>query len=251
MTVQDIDPVQGTMPLVGHLGELRRRLLISVAAIAVTSTVAWFAYDHAIAFMIGPYRTFLRHHASLNISKGQLVTTAPLEGFTTRLKVSVALGAIAALPIWLWQVWRFVTPGLYQTERRYAGSFLASAIVLFTGGVATAIAIFPKAISWLISVSGTDVAPLFSPSRYFGLYTLCCLVFGVAFIYPVVLVFLQLIGALSSAQLRKWRRYAIILLVAAASIITPSGDPFSFLALAVPLVVFYEASILIGRLMNK
>ncbi|MBO0730802.1 MAG: twin-arginine translocase subunit TatC [Acidimicrobiaceae bacterium] len=251
MTVQDIDPIQGTMPLLGHLGELRRRLLISVAALAVASTVAWFSYDHAVAFMLGPYRSFLRHHANLNISKGQLVTTAPLEGFTTRLKVSVSMGAIAALPVWLWQVWRFITPGLYQTERRYAGRFLASALVLFGGGVATAIAVFPKGISWLISVSGTGVAPLFSPSRYFGLYTLCCLVFGLAFIYPVVLVFLQLIGAVTSARLRKWRRYAIILIVAAASVITPSGDPFSFLALAVPLVIFYEASIIVGRLLNK
>jgi len=247
----DTGPGQEDMSLIAHLGELRRRLLISVAALAVTSLVAWFLYDHAVAFMVGPYRTFLRHHANLNISKGQLVTTAPLEGFTTRLKVSVSIGAVAALPVWLWQLWRFVTPGLYRTERRYAGRFLVSALVLFGGGVGTAIAVFPKGISWLISVSGTDVAPLFSPGRYFGLYTLCCLVFGLAFTYPVVLVFLELIGAVSSARLRRIRRYAIILIIGAAAIITPSGDPFSFLALAVPLVVFYEVSILIGRLLNK
>ena len=93
----------------------------------------------------------------------------------------------------------------------------------------------------MITVSGSGVVPLFSPSKYFGLYALCCVIFGAAFTYPVILVFLQLTGVLTSARLRAWRRYAIVSLVAVAAVITPSNDPFSFLAMAVPLLVFYEA----------
>jgi sec-independent protein translocase protein TatC len=212
---------------------------------------AWFLYGHAVAFMIAPYRDFVLHHPRDNISGGNLVTTGPLEGFTTRITISAYLGLLLAAPVLLWQFWRFVTPGLLKSERRYAGPFIASAVALFALGVATAILVFPKAIDWMITVSGTGIAPLFSPSKYFGLYALCCLIFGAAFTYPVVLVFLQLIGVLSSAKLRKWRRYAIVAIVAVAAVITPSNDPFSFLAMAVPLLIFYEASISVGRLLGK
>lgn len=240
-----------TATVLEHLGELRRRLLLCVAAVAVGTVIAWFFYDHVVAFMIGPYRAYLHHHPHQDISGGNLVTTGPLEGFTTRLKVSGYLGAALAAPVWLWQLWRFVTPGLYRSERRYAASFLTAAVALFSLGAATAVLVFPKAISWIIGVSGTGVVPLFSPGRYLGLYALCCLIFGLAFTYPVVLVFLEVVRVLPSARLRKWRRYAIVLLVAVASVITPSSDPFSFLAMAVPLVVFYEASILVGRLLKR
>jgi sec-independent protein translocase protein TatC len=240
-----------TMTLVEHLSELRRRLLISVAAVVAGTIVAWFLYDHAINLMIGPYRDFLNHHPSKNISLGSLVTTGPLEGFTTRIKVSSYLGIVAASPVVLWQLWRFVNPGLRKSERRYAGPFILSAVTLFGLGVTTAILVFPKAIDWMITVSGSGIVPLFSPSKYFGLYALCLVIFGAAFTYPVILVFLELTGALSSAKLRKWRRYAIVAIFAIAAVITPSNDPFSFLAMAVPLLVFYEASILIGRFLKR
>jgi sec-independent protein translocase protein TatC len=240
-----------TMSALAHLGELRRRLIICVVAAAVGTGLAWVFYDHVVAFMIGPYRHFLMHHPSLNISGGNLVAIAPLEGFTTRLKVCGYLGAGIAAPVLLWQAWRFVAPGLYRTERRYAASFLAATVSLFGLGVATAVLTFPKAVSWMITVSGSSVSPLFSPGRYLGIYALCCLVFGVAFTYPVVLVFLEVIRVLPSARLRRWRRFAIVLIVAAAALITPSSDPFSFVAMAVPLLAFYELSILLGRILNR
>jgi sec-independent protein translocase protein TatC len=234
-----------------HLAELRRRMLLGIAALVVGTVIAWFFYDQVVSFMAGPYRAFLHHHPHEDISGGNLVTTGPLEGFTTRLKVSGYLGAIIAAPVWLWQVWRFVTPGLYRSEKRYAAPFLLSAVALFALGAGTAVLVFPKAISWIIGVSGSGVVPLFSPGRYLGLYAMCCLIFGLAFTYPVVLVFLEVVRVLPSARLRKWRRYAIVVLVAVASVITPSSDPFSFLAMAVPLVVFYEASILVGRILKR
>ena len=239
------------MTLVEHLGELRRRVITCTAALALATAAAWFGYDHAVGFMIHPYRSFLAHHPRIDISHGNLVATAPLEGFTTRLKVSAYIGAILAAPVFLWQAWRFVAPGLYGRERRYAGAFLASAVTLFALGVVTAMAVFPKAIAWMISVSGTGIAPLFSPGRYFSLYALACLIFGAVFTYPVFLVGLELTGVVSSASLRRWRRYAIVICCVVAAVITPSSDPFSFLAMAVPMVVFYEASILAGRVLDK
>jgi sec-independent protein translocase protein TatC len=242
---------QGAMSLVEHLGELRRRLLISVAALVATTVVAWFLYNHAVHFMIAPYRAFLAHHPNKDISNGNLVTTGPLEGFTTRLQISAYLGVALAAPVWLWQLWRFINPGLYRSERRYARGFIVCAVALFALGVTTAVLVFPKAIDWMITVSGTGIAPLFSPSKYFGLYALCCVIFGAAFTYPVILVFLQLAGVLTSARLRAWRRYAIVAIVAVAAVITPSNDPFSFLAMAVPLLVFYEVAIGVGRLLHR
>lgn len=241
----------GELTWLEHLGELRRRILVCLAAVAVTTTIAWFAYDHLVQFMISPYRHYLTHHPKIDISQGNLVTTGPLEGFTTRLKISGYFGVLLAAPIWIHQSWRFVAPGLHRHERRYAAAFVTAALTLFAAGVATAVAVFPKAVAWLVSVSGTGIAPLFSPSRYFGLYALACLVFGAVFTYPVFLVALELLGVVTSAKLRQARRYAIVALCAAAAIITPSGDPFSFLALAAPMVLFYEASILIGRALHK
>jgi sec-independent protein translocase protein TatC len=239
------------MTVVEHLSELRRRLVVCVIAVAAGTAVAWGFYDQVISFMIHPYREFLQHNPHYDISGGKLVAIGPLEGFTTRIKVSGYLGAALAAPVWLWQLWRFVTPGLYKRERRYATSFIAAAVTLFAMGSLTAALVFPKAISWMIRVSGTDVAPLFSPSRYLGMYALCCLVFGIAFTYPVVLVFLEVVRVVPSTRLRKLRRYAIVAIVAIAAVITPSSDPFSFLAMAIPLLAFYEASIVIGRILKR
>jgi sec-independent protein translocase protein TatC len=239
------------MTLAEHLGELRRRMLISVAALVGATIVAWFFYNRAVNFMIAPYRDFVLHHPQKDISGGNLVITGPLEGFTTRLQISAYLGIVLAAPVWLWQLWRFIHPGLHRSERRYARGFILAAVTQFALGVSTAILVFPKAIDWMITVSGTGIAPLFSPSKYFGLYSLCCVIFGAAFTYPVILVFLQLTGVLSSARLRKWRRYAIVTIVAVAAVITPSNDPFSFLAMALPLLVFYEAAIVVGRLLHR
>lgn len=254
MTVLEADPappVPAEMTWVEHLTELRRRLLICLAAVAGATVVAWVFYDHLLGFMVSSYRAYLAHHPGKDISNGKLITTGPLEGFTTRLKVSGYAGAALSAPIWIWNTWRFVAPGLHKKERRYSSAFAAAAITLFTSGVATAVAVFPKAVGWMISVSGTGIVPLFSPSRYLGLYTLTCLIFGAVFTYPVFIVGMELTGLITSAKLRQWRRYAILICCTVAAFITPSSDPFSFLAMALPMVILYEASILTGRLLGK
>jgi sec-independent protein translocase protein TatC len=239
------------MTLSEHLHELRRRLLIFIIGTAAATVLAWLFYSHIVAFMTGPYHEFLLHHPQKDISAGNLVVTGPLEGFTTRLTISAYVGLAAAAPLGIWEFWQFVSPGLRRPERPYAASFTASAVTLFALGVATAVLVFPKGIGWLIGVSGNGIVPLYSPGKYFSLYAFCCLVFGMAFTYPVILVFLELVGVVSSARLRKWRRQAIVAIIAVAAVVTPTNDPFTFMALAAPLLMFYEASILVGRLLKR
>lgn len=241
----------GTMTLFEHLAELRRRLIVAIVAIAAGALVVWFLYNPVIRFMLHPYHDFLVHHRAKNITNGQLVVTGPLEGFTTRLKVSVYGGIALASPVVFYELWKFITPALYKNEKRYVFPFVAAAVVLFSGGVTTAVLVFPKALDWLINVSGTGIVPLFSPSRYFTLYLAMCLVFGAVFMYPLVLVFLQLVEVVPSKTWRRWRRASIVVICLVAAVITPSSDPFSFLAMAVPMLVLYEVSILVGRLLKK
>ncbi len=245
------DRETGTMTLFEHLAELRNRLIVCMVAIVAGMAVTWFFYDSVIHFMLHPYQDYVNHHPSKDLTKGQLVTSGPLEGFTTRLKVSGYGGVMLAAPVILWELWRFITPGLHKHEKRYILPFVSAAIVLFAAGVTTAVLIFPKALDWLISVSGTGIVPLFSPSRYFTLYVAMCVVFGAVFMYPLVLVFLQLVGVVPSVKWRKWRRPAIVVICLVAAVITPSSDPFSFLAMAVPMLILYELSIIVGRLMKK
>jgi sec-independent protein translocase protein TatC len=230
-TSEPTDDGLGTMTLVGHLAELRRRLLICILAVVVASAAAWFFYDQLLTFMRSPYCSFVHHHRSKSIS-----------GYA---------GITLVAPVWLWELWKFITPGLYKNEKRYIVPFVAGAVALFALGVTTAILVFPKALDWLISVSGRGVVPLFSPSRYFTLYMAMALIFGLVFMYPLVLVFLELVGLVPSKTWRRWRRPAIVVICVVAAVITPSSDPFSFMAMAVPMVLFYEGSILLGRAMGK
>jgi sec-independent protein translocase protein TatC len=240
-----------TMTLFEHLAELRNRLIVSMIAVIVTTVVAWFFYDAAINFMRGPYCTFVHTHRAKSFSGCQLFTTGPLEGFTTRLKVCAYAGVALAAPVLFWELWRFITPGLKKNEKKYVVPFVSAATVLFALGVATAILIFPKALTWLIDVSGSGVQPLFSPTSYFTLYVAMCVIFGAIFMYPLILISLEMTGVVPSAKWRKWRRPAIIIIAIVAAVVTPSSDPFSFAAMALPMYLFYEGSIVVGRVLKK
>jgi sec-independent protein translocase protein TatC len=180
-----------------------------------------------------------------------LVVTDPLESFSIRMKVSAYLGLLLAAPVILWQAWRFITPGLYAREKRLALPFVGSAFFLFALGAATAWLTFPKALQFFAAFGGNSLTLLYTPGKYLSLLTLMMLIFGLAFLFPIVLVFLQLAGILSWRKLASWRRYAIVLIFVVDAIITPSGDPITLLAMAVPMCLFYEASILVGRFVLK
>jgi sec-independent protein translocase protein TatC len=148
-------------------------------------------------------------------------------------------------------MWRFVTPGLKQNEKKYASAFVGSAVLLFATGAALAYWSFPHALRFLAQVGGAALRPHYTPDNYFSLILALMAVFGVTFEFPVVLVALELAGVVEPAWLAHHRRWAFFLIVVTAAIITPSGDPFSMLALAVPLYVFYEVSIVFGRLLRR
>jgi sec-independent protein translocase protein TatC len=238
-------PADRQMTLVEHLAELRRRILIALAAVVVGAIFGFLLYDTVLDRLVEPYCDVKR-----SIEAGadcRLKVTDPLESFSIRLKVSGYLGLLFASPVVLWQLWRFITPGLYDREKRYAVPFVVSSIVLFVLGALLAIWTFPKTLEFFAAFGGDELELFYSPGKYLNLLVLMMFIFGLGFEFPVLLVFLQIAGILHWRRLVSWRRYAIVGIFVIDAIITPSGDPVTLLAMAVPMCIFYEAAILIGR----
>jgi sec-independent protein translocase protein TatC len=170
---------------------------------------------------------------------------------SARMKIAGYGGLILALPVLLWQLWRFIVPALNKKEKQYTIPFIASAVVLFGLGCSIAYWTLSKALQFLISWSGTEVNQAFQITKYISLVTLMILAFGVGFLSPLLIVFLQLVGVLTPRTLIKQWRYAIVAIFFMAAIITPSGDPITLLALGLPLTVMYFIAILIGFLVIR
>ena len=181
---------------------------------------------------------------SLGVGKGNL-------SITTRLKVATYGGIVLATPVWLWELWRFITPGLNPNEKRYAVPFLISSVALFLLGGAVALLTLQPALDFLLGAGGENLEPLLTADKFLSLVSLMIVAFGIAFEFPVVLTFLLIARVVSTAQLRKWRRWAIVGVFAFAAVITPSQDPYSLFLMALPLCLFYEAVIIIGRVMKR
>jgi sec-independent protein translocase protein TatC len=231
------------MSLIEHLAELRRRLIVSAIAVVVGGVVAFAFYNTILQFLAKPYKAAT--------GKTQFLITDPLEGFTTRLKVAAFGGLTIASPVVLWEIWRFITPGLHKKEKRYAIPFIVASIFLFLLGGVVAMLTFPQALKFLVGVGGGSLQAFYSPSKYLSLIILMIVAFGLAFEFPILLVFLELARVLPSQKLRKRRRPAIVLIVTVAAVITPSQDPYSLFAMAIPMYIFYEVSILIGRILKR
>ncbi|HMC43243.1 MAG TPA: twin-arginine translocase subunit TatC [Acidimicrobiales bacterium] len=238
------------MTLVEHLAELRRRLVISIIAVGLGAIGGFFLYNSILSVLVHPY-CHVQHLPAGTPCTRVLLVTDPLEPFTLRLKVAGWAGLFFASPVVLWELWRFVTPGLHPREKRYAIPFIVSSIALFSLGGLVAMLTFPQALHFLIYVGGNSLRTFFSPSKYLRLIILMILAFGIAFEFPVVLVSLELAGVLKSAQLRAWRRWAFLSIFVVAAVITPSADPFSMFAMAIPMYVFYEGAIVVGKLLKR
>jgi sec-independent protein translocase protein TatC len=176
--------------------------------------------------------------------------TGPLDGLALRVKLAAYGGIFLASPVWLWEVWRFITPGLNPKEKRYAVPFVVASLSLFATGCLVAFVTFPHALKWLDSIGGPSLHEIFDPINYISLIVLLMVVFGITFQFPVLLVSLEVAGVLTARKLSSWRRWAIVLIVVVAGVITPSSDPFSMMALAIPLYIFYELSIVVGRIIQ-
>jgi sec-independent protein translocase protein TatC len=219
------------MTLVEHLAELRSRIIKVLVAIALGAVVGFLVYNRVLHFLQKPYCEVSDHCT--------FVVTDPLEGFSIRLKVSAYVGFLLASPVVLWQLWRFITPGLHQNERRYAVPFVLSGVALFALGAVIALVTFPEALRFLVQVGGDSVEPFYTPGKYISL------------IIFMMLVFLEVAGILHWRQLAAWWRYAIIVIFFVDAVITPSQDPISLLALGIPMTIFYVGAIGVGRFIQR
>jgi sec-independent protein translocase protein TatC len=238
------------MPIMEHLRELRSRIIRSFLAIAVASLTMLTVYNPVKNFLTQPYRNLCSARPDFKCD-GSLFSLGPLDGFSARMRICLYGGVVLALPVILWQIWRFIVPALSKKEKRYAVPFIVSSIVLFAVGCSLAYWTLDKALEFLISWSGTDVSQAYQVTKYISLVVLMMLAFGVGFLSPVLLVFLQLVSVVTPRALIKQWRYAVMGIFVAAAVITPSGDPVSMLALAVPLSILYLLSALVGWLLVR
>ena len=238
------------MPIMEHLRELRSRIIRCALAIAVGMMVLLATYNPVKDFLTKPYRDLCRERPDFKCD-GSLFSLGPLDGFSARMRICAYGGLVLALPVILWQIWRFIVPALSKRERTYAVPFIASSVLLFTVGCYLAYWTLDKALEFLISWSGTDVTQAYQVTKYVSLVVMMMLAFGVGFLSPVLLVFLQLAGAIKPKTLLKQWRFAIMGIFVTAAVITPSGDPISMLALAVPLSILYLVAILVGWLLTR
>ncbi len=237
----DADDDEGRMSIIEHLTELRTRIIRSVIAIAVGAVIGWFLYNPAVDFILEPYCDVLEQDCDLRVDE-------PLEGLSIRMMVAGYIGIGLAVPVWLWQAWRFISPGLYPHEKRHGVTFVFLGVILFAMGVALAFWTLPRALDFLIEIGGEDLRTEFRARAYIEFIIKMMLAFGLGFEFPLVLVFLQILGLVQYQTLGRQRRYALVGIVILVAVITPSGDPISLLALAGPMYLFYEAAIVFGRL---
>lgn len=249
----------GQMSLMEHLTELRMRIIRSGLAVLTGAVLVVAFYDTVLSWLIKPYRDLCRSKPEgycgtsydSTTREVRLIFLDPVEGLTTRLRVAFYGGIIIALPVLLWQLWKFIVPALHKNEKRYAMGFVGSSFVLFMLGGAIAFSTLGKALEFLINWAGADVDGVFQVAPYIRLVTLMVVAFGVGFTIPVLLVFLQLLGVLTPQVLLGAWRYAIVGIFFVAAAITPSGDPISLLALSVPMTVLYFLAILVGRIAQR
>lgn len=243
----------GSMTVMEHLEELRHRIVIAIIALALGSIVGWFLYPWFIHLVRIPYCDYVHSlPASAAPPAGcNLVSNAPLDPMLVKLKVVVFLGLGVSLPIVLYQLWAFIVPGLTAREKKLSIPFIAASTLLFALGGLVAFVTLPKALNFLLGFAGSEVKPIIQFNSYVSFVVLVTLAFGVSFEFPVLLVFLLLVGVLTTARLRSWRRWSILGIAVFAAVITPSSDPYSMLAMMIPMVLFYEGSIIVGRLMKK
>jgi sec-independent protein translocase protein TatC len=241
----------GEMSILEHIGELRTRLVRSCLALVVATAAAFaLLYEPVIRFLLRSYCALPAHVRIGTVTEDggcRLAALSPLEPLSIRIRVSLTVGLLLAMPVIAYQLWRFITPGLKQNEKRFAIPFALASTLLFVAGVGVAFFTLPKAIGFLSDMGGSGIASFFQADRYLRFVLFMGLAFGLTFEFPLVLVFLSMVGVLSSAaMLRAWRP-AVAVIIVVAAVVTPSQDPISLFAMAVPMWVFYFAAAAVAR----
>lgn len=226
------------MTLVGHLGELRRRLILSVVSIVAGTLVAYYFVDELMRFVTAP--------------AGKLYFMSPAEGFFAYLKLAVFAGIMLALPVVLWQAWAFVAPALTSTESKWAFIMVPGAVMLFFAGVSFGyLVVWPAAVKFFLGFGNESLQPMLSLGQYLSFLLSFILPFGIIFNLPLVLIILAKMGIISSNFLAKKRRIMILVAFIIGGIITPTPDVFSQVMMAIPILILYEASIWAVRLLLR
>jgi sec-independent protein translocase protein TatC len=241
---------QVAMTVVDHLSELRSRIMVSLVAFVVISSVVFVYYEPIQDFFRAPLCSVPRD--LLGPQGCQLIFTKPTEGFQFRLKLTALIGLALASPVWIYELYAFIVPALTPKEKRYSVPFVFSSVLLFALGSVFAYLTLPTGVSFLIRLAGEGLIGFFSAEAYLNFVGLVILAFGVTFQLPLVLIFLGLIGAVTVEGLRAQRKIAVVAIFALAAIVTPSQDPYTMSILALPLYGLYELTILIlARVMKN
>lgn len=229
------------MTLVEHLDELRRRLIIIVISVLAAAVVGFV--------LSRPVLDLLR----MPLPDGQdtLIFLSPADAFAAQLKIAGFLGIAFAMPVILFHIWRFVTPGLLPNERRLVWPVMLAALALFALGVVIGFVVIPYALNFLLGFAGPGLEPALTVDGYIGFVTTMMLAFGLVLEFPIVLIGLAKVGILDHRRLAAQRRWALLAIVLFAIVLTPGGDPISPLILSGVMFLLFEASILVIRLLRR
>lgn len=239
------------MTLVDHLRELRSRLVKASLAVVVTTVVAWFFYGLIVELLTKPVCDLPDTKGIVGKKCGVLTINDVLGPLSIQLKVSIAAGLVAASPVWLWQVWGFLAPGLHRREKKWAVYFVAAGVPLFLVGAWICYLVLPKAVSILLGFTPQQATNLLPLDQYLNFVVRMILVFGLSFELPVVLLLLNVAGILSARRMQSWWRMMIFGIFVFAAVATPTGDPGTMMFLAAPMMVLYAVALLIARFNDK
>ena len=238
------------MPLVEHLRELRSRLVKSGIAIVIGMVVGWIYYDQIFAWLSAPFEAVVAQ-AQAEGRQVTLALTGVADPFVLQLQISAVTGLLLSSPVWLYQLWRFVTPGLRKNERRWAVGFVAVAVPLFAMGVALAYLVLPYGLQILFGFTPANVENIVSVDRYLSFFIRMVLVFGAGFLAPLLLVLLNFAGILTGKKLLSWWRWIIFIVCVFAAVATPTGDPINMMLLAAPILLLMTVAILVCLLNDR
>lgn len=232
------------MPLVDHLRELRSRLVKASLAIIAGMVVGWIYYDAIFKWLSAPFEVVV-NQARAEGRDITLALTGVADPFVLQLQISAVTGLLLSSPVWLYQLWRFVTPGLRRHERRWAIGFVVVAVPLFASGVMLAYVVLPYGLELLFGFTPQNVENIVAVDRYLSFFIRMVLVFGVGFLAPLMLVLLNFAGILTGKKLLSWWRWIIFIVFIFSAVATPTGDPINMLLLAGPILLLMTLAILI------
>jgi len=220
-----------------HLRELRSRIFKALLAILLGAVVGWIYYVPIFDFIVEPLKDVADELADKGLNV-ELTLTSVTSPFTLQLRISALAGVILASPVWIYQIWAFVTPGLHKHEKRYGYAFMATAVPLFLAGVLAALWVLPKGLELLIGFTPESVSNLLPVDSYLSFLVRTMLVFGIGFLVPIFIVGLNLVGILSADAIRRSWRWTVLAVFVFGAVATPTGDPLSMMLLAGPMLLF-------------